>query len=269
MNAIPDCIRKEPFAQYRRQAAEHLGSHALGDFRKSPLLYRKKHVLKCIPESESSAYLEGRAGHSLILEGRSAYASEFVTDGDAPVNPRTGKPFGPTSDKYKAWAASQPGEVISGEMADRIEAMYASVRAHEVASDLLSGGIAEGVVRAVYHGEPCQIRMDYFKPGGGIVDLKTCDDLTWFEHDARRYGYPWQMAFYRSVLREAYGRECPVFIVAVEKKEPYRCGVWRMGEDILGHCEGENGEAISRLQLCRERGVWPSGYEELRTFDVL
>jgi hypothetical protein len=37
------------------------------------------------------------------------------------------------------------------------------------------------------------------------VDLKTCDDLTWFEADSRRYGYAHQLAFYRAVLKKALG----------------------------------------------------------------
>ena len=52
---------------------------------------------------------------------------------------------------------------------------------------------AEGVVRAEYRGVPCQIRMDWFSPKHGIVDLKTCDSLKWFENDCRRYGYIFQM----------------------------------------------------------------------------
>ena len=67
---------------------------------------------------------------------------------------------------------------------------------------LLEYGEPEGVVRADYCGMPCQIRMDWFEPHHGIVDLKTCDDLTWFEADARRYGYAHQLAFYRAVLAQ-------------------------------------------------------------------
>ena len=60
------------------------------------------------------------------------------------------------------------------------------------------------------------------------MDLKTCDDLTWFEADARKLGYLHQMAFYRAVLAQVLdGLLVPVHIIAVEKKEPFRCGVWR------------------------------------------
>ena len=37
--------------------------------------------------------------------------------------------------------------------------------------------------------------MDWFDAHRGIADLKTCDNLDWFEADARRYGYAHQLAF--------------------------------------------------------------------------
>ena len=86
--------------------------------------------------------------------------------------------------------------------------MAESVRTHELPASLLSEGIAEGVVRANYCGVACQIRMDWFEPHQGIVDLKTCDDLTWFEADARRFGYGHQVAFYRAVLRRCSASPC-------------------------------------------------------------
>ena len=53
----------------------------------------------------------------------------------------------------------------------------------------------------------------------------------------------------------------------MEKREPFRCGVWRMGEDVLGIAQKENEEGIERLKACRERDHWPSGYEDIRVFD--
>ena len=40
-----------------------------------------------------------------------------------------------------------------------------------------------------------------------IFELKTADDLTWFEADSRRYGYAHQLAFYRSILAAAALRD--------------------------------------------------------------
>ena len=101
------------------------------------------------------------------------------------------------------------------------------------------------------------------------MDFKTCDDLTWFESDARRYGYHRQMAFYRAVLAQPLGGLlAPVYLVAIEKREPFRCGVWRVSEDTLAIAQRENEAAIRRLAACREQNHWPTGYEEIRVLDV-
>jgi hypothetical protein len=109
--------------------------------------------------------------------------------------------------------------------------------------------------------------MDFFNEPHGVIDLKTCDDLTWFESDCKRYGYIYQLAFYRAVLREASGKNYPFHIIAVEKKEPFRCGVWRVSEEALNSAEVENTAAIERLKKCRAENLWPTGYEEVRILD--
>ncbi|MCA9267840.1 MAG: PD-(D/E)XK nuclease-like domain-containing protein, partial [Planctomycetales bacterium] len=113
----------------------------------------------------------------------------------------------------------------------------------------------------------CQIRMDWFDPHQGIVDLKTCDDLTWFEADARRFGYGHQVAFYRAVAAQVIGVAMPVYFIAVEKKEPYRTGAWQVSGDTLAAAQRKNEAAIERLQRCEQSGDWPTGYEECRCFD--
>ena len=77
------------------------------------------------------------------------------------------------------------------------------------------------------------------------------------------------MAFYRAVLGQRLGgARVPVHLIAVEKREPFRCGVWRVGDDTLAQAQRENEAAIRRLLVCRERDEWPTGYEEIRVLDV-
>ena len=109
--------------------------------------------------------------------------------------------------------------------------------------------------------------MDFFNERHGIVDLKTCDDLRWFESDFKRYGYGYQLAFYRAVLRERIGQNVPCHVIAVEKREPYRCGVWKVSDEALNFAEMENSAAIERLRECRRTAVWPTGFEEIRIID--
>lgn len=262
-----DILSQEPASIYHAKAKSFLSSHQLIDFMRSPLLYWKKRS-GLISEIESAAYFVGRAAHTRILEGRDVYEREYAIGG--PINPATGKPFGATTKKFLEWQEEQKKPVIPFDKAELIENMHSGVRQNPYASELLAHGTAEGVVRTNYCNTPCQIRIDWFNPDHGIVDLKTCDDLTWFENDARKFDYAKQMAFYQSVLDTAHGispsadNQTPVYIVAVEKKEPFRCGVWQVVRETLTHARHTNEAAISRLKLAESKDEWLTGFEELR-----
>lgn len=252
--------------EYHAKAGEFLSSHQLLDFMKCPWLHRKK-AIGLIEEKDSPAYLIGRAAHVRILEGRDIYETTFALGG--PINPKTNKPFGSNTKAFAEWRESQGKPVLSHDQVDLVEQLVTGVAMNDEAVDLLLYGRSEGVVRAEYCGLPCQIRIDWLHPHRGIVDFKTCDDLTWFESDARRYGYHRQVAFYRAVLAQVLdGLLVPVHIIAAEKKEPFRCGVWRVSDDTLAIAQRENEAAIRRLKRCREDDSWPTGYEEVRILDV-
>lgn len=253
--------------EYHARCGEYLSSHLLADFRKCPLLYFKR-LSGLIEDKDSTAYLVGRATHCRILEGRSEYEKRFAFGG--PVNPKTGKPFGSQTKAFSDWAEAQGKPVLKDEHVPLIENLAQGVAMNSNAVDLLLDGQAEGVVRVEYCGAPCQVRIDWLHPYRGIVDLKTCDDLTWLEADAKRYGYVHQMAFYRAVLARVLGQSLvPVHIIAAEKKQPFRCGVWLIDDGVLAHAQRENEAAIRRLLECQKRNAWPTGYEEVRVLDCI
>lgn len=258
---------EEPANTYHDKAKEFLSSHQLGDFRRNPFYYRQKQ-LGIIKSPDSTAYLVGRAAHSLILEGKAQFDKEFVVGG--PVNPKTGEPYGPLTKAYKEWAAKQTKDVISLDQYELIRNMDLGVKRHEDATELLCSGVAEGVIRISYCGVPCQIRMDWYNfARDAIVDLKTCANLDWFELDAKKFEYAHQLSFYRSVYAAARKKYVPVYLVAVEKQEPYRCGVWLMEPGILDQAEADNEEAIEELKECREKDLWPTRFEGIRTFNSI
>jgi len=263
---VINCIIKESEGEYRAKRKDFLSSHALGDFRKCPEFFRKKETGE-IKDEDSPAYALGRAAHCLILEGGEVFHQQYLAG--EPVNEKTGKAYGRNTLAYQEWLAEQKQEVITPSDFDFIRRLQVSVWLHNEAAKLLQNGIAEGVVRESYCGMPCQIRMDFFNPDFGIIDLKTCDELTWFEADARRYGYIYQAAFYRAILGNASGSIYPVYIVAVEKKQPFRCGVWCVSSTALDFAATENAAAIERLKKCRSENVWPTGYEDVRIMESI
>jgi len=261
-----DFIIRESESEYREKAKAHLTSHALADFRRCPLLYWKKKQ-GLVADEDRPAYLIGQAAHSLILEGIEKFEAEYAVGG--PINEKTGKPYGPQTKAYANWAVAIGKAVLTDDHHRLITCMAASVNTHPVAVELLADGTPEAVVRAEYCGMPCQARIDFLNPERGIIDLKTCDDLTWFEADARRFGYAHQFCFYQSVLAQATGEVFPVHVIAVEKKEPFRCGVWQMSEQTLATAQRENEAAVERLKQCKILNSWPTGYEEVRFLDYV
>jgi hypothetical protein len=256
-----DFIITEPAEEYHAKRSKFLSSHALADFRRCPELFHKKETGAIIDE-DRPAYVIGRAAHTLTLEGVDKFNAEYTVG--EPVNPNTGKAYGKNTQAYQSWLATQDKPVISSGDFDFIKRLQIAVWLHNGAAELLQDGVAEGVVRTEYRGVPCQIRMDFFNSKFGIIDLKTCDNLDYFESDARRFQYLHQAAFYRAVLREASGTGYPFHLIAVEKQEPFRCGVWRIADDALSYAESENTAAIERLKCCRAENLWPTGYEETR-----
>jgi len=164
------------------------------------------------------------------------------------------------------------------------------VKDHALASELLAEGVVEGVVRCTYAHFQCQARIDWINPGRtaraaaantqastaaivtsgpSIVDLKTVDELDSFEFALRALGYVHQAAFYRSLVTIAGGKVLPVHVVAVEKREPFRVGIWRITSAVLDLAQEQNEEAMAELRRCRATGNWFTRYEELRVIDRL
>jgi len=264
--SILDHLIIEPEAVYAARRADHLSSHALAEFRKNPQLYRKKQ-LGLVKDHDRPAYAIGRAIHCRVLEGAEEFARRYAVGG--PINPKTGRTFGADTKAYQEWLQAQSKPTVSEDTAALCESLAQAVQGHEVARGLLDTGQAEGVVRASYGGLPCQIRIDWTHPERGLVDLKSIDDLDWFEVQARSFGYAHQLAFYRAILGVAAGVIVPVHIIAVEKQEPYRVGVWRLAEQVLDATARENLAAIERLKICRAQDRWPTGYEQIRIFDYI
>ncbi len=254
---------REPAEVYHARGKDYLGSHDLIEFMKNPLLFHKKRA-GLVTERESAAFNLGRATHVLILEGRDRFETAYAVGG--PINPSTGQPYGANTKAYAQWAEKQNKAVLCDSDAALIEEMNAAVGRHEAANDLLAEGVAEGVVRVEYCGLPCQARLDWLNPKRGLVDLKTCYNLDVFEMDAQAYRYTHQMAFYTALLLEASGRRFDVHIVAIEKQEPFRCGVWHVGPDVLKRARQQNEDAVCRLRDCQEQDAWPTGYEDVREF---
>lgn len=271
-STCPDAIFQEPESTYHASSGcntqgKNLSSHLLGAFSNMPFQYQQM-VSGLWHWPESKAYLEGSVFHALVLEGREAYESRYISDG--PINDKTGKPFGTTTNKWKEWeyAVEADGmKVITPPTANLVEKMAKSTFAHKEAAKLLHlAPIREGVIRCKYNGFDCQIRMDAFGMLNGIVDLKSCANIHKFQYDANNFHYPNQLAFYRQVLRIAVPDACDdVHIIATEKAGMLVTGVWKIPSAVLDEAQEENEYNMVQMRGCMQSGIWPTGYEDVRT----
>ena len=77
-----------------------------------------------------------------------------------------------------------------------------------------------------------------------------------------------QFALYQNVLDQVIGKIVPVYVIAVEKQEPYRCGVWQVNSETLLLARAEIEAAIERLKVAKAVDQWSTGYEELRILNI-
>lgn len=264
----PGWTLRVPETEYHAAAlrGEYMSSTMLKEFRLCPAHYRDL-VRGETERGDSDAFRMGRALHKLLLEGDAAFRLAFHIGG--PVNERTGRSFGPGTKAFEEWmddnGLERRGVLTPGE-AEAVRHMYNAARAHPAISRLFSEGWAECSARAEMEGVPCQIRLDWLRSDAVAVDVKTVDDITRFESDARRFGYLYQFAFYREGTKAAGGPELEMTAVVLEKKPPYRAGVWKFSGETLEPYAVQNCRALVQFRRCRESGHWPTGYEKPRHF---
>jgi hypothetical protein len=276
----------EPFPVYLANNAKYLSSHQLMDFVRCPKLFHLKKVgaITTDPNKTSAEFILGRAAHTLILEGRQEFDRCYAVGG--PMNEKTGKEYGRDTQAFGKWVEIQRAdkgtavEFITSDQWYTVSNMANAIKNHDVASCMLHHGVAEKVVRSDFDDIPVQSRFDWFTEIGEtpvIVDLKTCSDLDFFEYDAKKYLYGIQFAFYQKIFVSAVLEEYEidmtvtpkVFVIAVEKREPFRCGVFEVSDYTLGHFTNKIQSAIESLKQCQSAGEYPTLFENIRTLNIL
>ena len=261
-----DFLVHESEEAFRASGAEYLDGKQLDDFRRDAFVFHQRQRGHLPHDEPHDAHIE-RAAAVRILCGRDALDDEYAIGG--PVDSRTGQPCGKYSREYEQWASEQSKPILGPDEANLVEHVARSVASHDAACDLLADGIAHGIVRSDYRGVPCQERYDWLNPRRGIVALHLCDGLSWLDSTLRYGGTAHMLAFRRALLAEATGKAVPVYVIAVEKRAPHRCGVWHASRLLLCSVQRENEKALRRLKQCRDRNHWPTGYERVRVLSPL
>ena len=225
-------------------------------------------------EVVTPAMREGEAIHTAILEPDS-FANRY--DDDAPINPRTEKPYGTDTKKFEEWAAACEARGVRPlppGLMEHYEAIGAAVHAHPVAGPLIRSTKHEvsiqwrhGPTGLLLKGRPDAVGET--KDGLILVDLKSTRSAApqRFGRDAYTNGYVWQLATYRMGLQAVTQQEvAQVLVLAIEKQPPYGVALYEAGPGDLAMGEDQVTDALRQLQLCERYKDWPcypEGVEDL------
>lgn len=264
-------IHGEPFDAYKRSGA--IGSHALGDFAISPLLYACKHLTGEEKDEETTAaYAFGTLFHAALLEGDVAVESRFVVKPDE-IDRRT-------KDGKAAYAALEATgkQIVTGADMDLVNTMLEAVRDKATATELLSRGAPEVVFRTPFTGGlTLQCRCDWYDDTRDawqrptILDVKTVESIADFDRQFRSYAYYRQAGFYQLVVAEtlkltgAYPRF--IFLVC-EKGEPNDCALFEPCETTLDYARRECAVLLKRMAECVATNEWPGQPDAVQSISL-
>ncbi len=264
-----------PFAEYRKIDA--LNFHNLRDFKWDPKAWKGGYFET--KEQNSQAMTLGTQFHELVLQGDDAFNAHNAL-WEPPLNLSTGKPFGPTSDKYKK-ALSDYGLANAGKLLYSqddiiaLNAMRESIQWHHVAGPMLysdSRKLSEMVVYGeIVPGFSLKGSIDRYDERFGLIDLKSTDSLDdetgrkTFYWKMRDYGYIEQIAFYQILIRDICGGNIPqAHIIAVESKLPFRCAVYTIDAEVSEMARANCTEWLKQFMKARQSGEYTSRFDRVQ-----
>jgi len=235
-----------------------LRSHDLSLILKSPLHYKTKTQM-----GETDALRIGRVLHKLILEPERA-------KGDIRVVPNGDRRTKAGKEAYNAFLEGLPPHVLTvtePEM-ERCRTIQDLVLGHEAVQKILQKGVAE--VAGVYRdreGDVFKIKPDYRRDDGILVDLKTTTDVSAkaFVHQALRYHYCLQAAFYLEIASRISATPYTQFIwIVVEKEPPHDIALYLADIETIQYGRGLFQKAISLYKECKMKGHWPGSPRQIQ-----
>lgn len=236
------------------------------DLKAARSMLHLRHRLDAVPDPSGPAQSKGTAFHTLLLEPDEFRSRVAV----CPVNEKTGESWGRGTHAWNEFEAENPGKtyISRSDLAD-IQAMATAARANATVQTLRA---AKPIVEASAvwtdpeFGAVCKGRFDCLieRPDRVIVaDFKTTGDAspTNFGRDAAKYGYHFQMAFYRRACSVLFpGKAFDAYIVAIESDAPYAVAVYSIDDDTLAVGESEVRSKLAQYAKASKSNQWP-GYD--------
>jgi exodeoxyribonuclease VIII len=160
---------------------------------------------------------------------------------------------------------AHPGKVgIKYEHFVNFPAISRNVRTSAVAKHFLSNLKPEVSAFFERDGIKCKARFDAWNEKlGCIIDLKTTENASRrvFEKSIFNYGYHRQAAWYLHAANKLGLKAKHFVIIAVEKKAPFLCAVYRLKDDVIELANKEINELLKLYNDCEKSDHWP-GYSD-------
>ena len=124
----------------------------------------------------------------------------------------------------------------------RAEYKKADEMVYRALSDPIFSEYLQGEHQRIFTGTiiglPFKAKLDVYKPGERIVDLKTCKDFkSQYAPGQGRlrfdevYNYPLQLAIYQELVYQNTGEKLPCFIACITKEDPPDIGLFQYGHN--------------------------------------
>ena len=264
----PGVYTNIPFETYA--AWDALNHSTLKHLAKSPM------HLKCAmeepPEAPSAAMQFGTIFHALFLEPKKAAALMVP----APINEKTGNPFGRDTKAWAEYAVRHPGKLIVSQ--DEVAGFHTMAKNAAADPDIVDLMRSEGQseVCLVWDdpmvGGRCKARVDRLLAKGahktiGRVDYKTAESgrIGKFRKACEDYGYFTANSFYARGCR-ALDLFKPGAFLVFESARPFPCVLYTVGEETSKVANDIVVGWMQTYRACRESGRYP-GYSN-QTLDA-
>jgi hypothetical protein len=249
-------VRGMPDPDYRKVDA--ISKSGLDLIDESPRKYQHVMIEGNKPEPSAAMKL-GSAFDCYLLEPE-VFAKRFLV---IPSGMRRGT---------KAWdefeKESEGRELVKAEEFEEIKAMRDAVRAHPVASKILSDGDAQVSYfwRDPITGLRCKARADYRRNDGILVDVKSTADgggkPEVFQRTALAMRYHAQAAFYSDGAEIVDLKPAAFLFVVVERAAPYHVAIYSMTDDFIHLGREAYRKDLETFAACKAENVFP-GYSTL------
>lgn len=248
------------------RALSAINKSGLDHIAKSPAHYQQ--YLKT-PVEPTPAMIVGQATHMGVFEPELLYRHFFARPEGIDGRTKEGK------EKLSELGKQHVGKtMLKAEEMETIEGIMRSVRSHRVASQLISGGIAEAsaIAQDPEFGILCKARPDYMRADDTLIDLKTTETASFraFQRSVVNFRYHVQAAWYLDVVNAAIGKpQYKKFIlIAVEKEPPYGLILYELDAEAIRIGRMEARSNLKTYAECVKADVWPGYPESLLTMTV-